>query len=625
MKQRQSVKTVLLCSIFLTLSIALNAQKYKIKQADKKFENLEYIEAVKIYESVANKGYEDPDLYRKIGDAYYFNADYAQAAQWYDKLFTMSPGQTLEQKFRYGQSLKSIGKDTQANALLTEYYASKGINYSDLDKKIADYSDKYTIKKEDFNTENSDYPAFMDSEKLYLATAASNGLENNWSDERASDIYVVKGGDKQNLAGEINTKYNEGSLVITKDGNTMYFTRNDYNNKKRGKDADNTTKLKLYRAKKADGNWGDVEELPFNNSSYSVGHPALSKDEKMLYFVSDMPGGKGGTDIYSVRVSNDGGFDSPTNVQAINTPGNEMFPFMASDGTLYFSSNGYPNIGGLDVYSTAINNGGYGEVTNIGAPVNSRGDDFAFFIDGEEKGYFASNRENRNDDVYSFETNPNFKEPCELDLEGLVKDKDTGDLLADAVISLLDSKNEIVNRLKGGSDGAFSLEEINCNDVQRVRIERREYQTAEVDLPEPTDRKVYKDFLLERNEIPLETGTDIALLLKPIYFDLDKSYIRPDAEIELQKVVAIMKQHPTIKVNVGSHTDSRANDNYNMQLSQRRADATVDYLVSQGIDRSRLSGTGYGETQLVNLCYNGAACSESAHQQNRRSEFIVIK
>lgn len=627
MRQIQNLKTALLCSMFLTASISLSAQEYKLKQADKKFENLEYIDAIKIYEAVAKKGYEDADLYKKLGDAYYFNADYAQAAQWYDKLFTKAAAQPLEYKFRYGQSLKSIGKDKEANDLLSQYFASKGINYSDLNKKLFDYTSKYTIKKEGYSTENSDYPAFMNDTELYLVSASSGGFTNPWSNEKTSDIYIVKDNSKKELEGNINTKYNEGSIAITKDGNTMYFTRNDYNNKKRGKDADNITKLKLYRAKKADGKWGEVEELPFNNSSYSVGHPALSNDGKTLYFVSDMSGGKGGTDIYSVKISDDGAVSSPVNLEALNTVGNEMFPFIASNDTLYFSSNGYPNLGGLDVYSSPLSNGSYEKATNLGMPINSSFDDFAFLIDSKGKGYFASNRENSNDDVYSFETNTNFKAPCQLELEGLVKDKKTGDLLSDAVVSLLNNKNEIVDRVNGGSNGAFSLKDIDCNDIQMIRVERNGYLTTEIELPKPTsDGKVYKDILLDIKEIPVNAGTDIALLLNPIYFDLDQSYIRPDAEIELQKVIAILNQYPAIKINVRSHTDSRADDHYNMTLSNQRAQATVNYIVNNGgIERSRVTGQGYGETQLVNRCTNGVPCSETEHQANRRSEFIIVK
>lgn len=627
MRQIQNLKTVLLCSMFLTASISLSAQEYKKKQADKKFENLEYIDAIKVYEELANKGYENVDLYKKLGDAYYFNADYTQAAQWYDKLFTKVAAQPLEYKFRYGQCSKSIGKDKQANDLLTQYFASKGISYTELNKSTYDYTNKYKIKKEACSTDKSDYPAFMNESTLYLVSASSNGYVNPWSNEKTSDIFIVSDSDKKEIEGDINTKYNEGSMVMTKDGKTLYFTRNDFNNKKRGKDDNNITRLKLYRAKNVDNLWGEIEELPFNNSSYSVGHPALTKDEKTLFFVSDMPGGKGGTDIYSVSISDDGSFGSPVNIEAINTFGNEMFPFVADDNTMYFSSNGYSNLGGLDVYSSTIDADSFGKVTNVGSPINGSFDDFAFLVDSKGKGYFASNRENSNDDVYSFETNFNFLEPCKLELEGLVKDKKTGDLLSDAVISLINSKNEIVNRVDGGSNGAFSLKDIDCNDIQMIRIERKDYQTIEVQLPQPdADGKIYKDFMLERREIPTNVGTDIALLLNPIYFDLDQSYIRPDAEVELQKVIAILKQYPTIKINVRSHTDSRADDHYNMTLSNQRAQATVNYIVNKGgVERYRVTGQGYGETQLVNRCSNGVSCSEAEHQANRRSEFIIVK
>ncbi|WP_299114030.1 OmpA family protein [uncultured Winogradskyella sp.] len=623
---------IIICSLILLSGLGY-AQKGNIKKADKNFENLAYIDAIEVYEAVANKGYEDADIFKHLGDANYFNANYSEASKWYGKLYDLQGEQGGDYNFRFGQSLKAIGDYQKADVYLERFYKSKGENYvkaSNVLSAIENVSYRYLAEKARFNTTYSDYPAYYNNDTLYVVSANSGDLKTPWNNQPTSDIFLLNKSSLSELGGDVNSKYNEGSIAMTKDGETLYFTRNDYHNKKLGKDGNKTTRLKLYRAQKIDGKWTNIEELPFNNSEYSTGHPALSNDESKLYFVSDMPGNgsKGGTDIYETEIYDDGSFGAVFNMAGFNTPGNEMFPFVASDGSFYFASNGQIyNLGGLDIYQAKPNSDGvYGKVENLGEPINSTMDDFAFVIDAKKKsGYFATNREDSaSDDIFSFTENDGYVAPCIVDLKGVVRDKKTGDILENTLVSLIGADNTIISQ-KVAPAGLYDFSEVDCNKVKFIRAEKNGYQTNEESVNEPVDGVSRMDILLDKRTHGVTDGSDIAnLILKPIYFDLDKSNIRPDAEIELQKVIAVMQLHPNLKIDVRSHTDSRANDNYNMHLSDRRVKATIDYLVNNGgISQSRLTGRGYGESQLKNSCYNGTNCSEYEHQQNRRSEFIV--
>jgi outer membrane protein OmpA-like peptidoglycan-associated protein len=628
------IKYIWVTGLLLIATIGY-AQTNKLKKADKKFENLAYVDALKIYEDVANSGYEDVDLYKKLGDGNYFNAKYIEAVKWYAKLVRLDSNLTAEYQFRYGQSLKAIGNYQRADVFLDNFFKSQGLSYSKSENYLEDIeknSNKYKVNTVSFNTKYSDYPGFLKEDSLYIISGSLLEKKTPWNNEPTSDIFLLKNNGEltTRIGGDFNTKFNEGSLVITKDGKTIFFTRNDYNDsRKRGRDSNKTTRLKIYGSQYVDGKWEDVKELPFNNSEYSFGHPALSFEEDKLYFVSDMKGNgsKGGTDIYEVALFKDGTFGVPFNMSSFNTPGNEMFPFVAKDGTFYFSSNGQiANLGGLDVYRSRINTEGlYGKIENVGKPVNGPMDDFALVIDTDtNKGYFASNRKiNQSDDVYEFSPNEDYIEPCLVVYTGVVKDQKTGDILENVMVSLVNSNNQIISQRQAVA-GSYEFEEMDCKKVKFVRAEKNRYQTGEKIAATPIDGLANTDLFLVPRTVDLTEGTDLGILLNPIYFDLDKSNIRPDAEIELQKIIAVMRTNPTLKIDVRSHTDSRAPDAYNMLLSSRRAQATIAYIVRGGIERSRLTGLGYGETQLKNSCSNGMECDEFEHQLNRRSEFIIV-
>ncbi|PHS03736.1 MAG: flagellar motor protein MotB [Kordia sp.] len=620
--------STILYSVFFMFSVVVNAQQAKLNAADEKFENLAYIDAISIYKKLVDKGSENPDVFKKIADANYFNANYTEAEKWYTKLLDIQAEQTKEVYFRYGQSLKGIGNYNKAAIYLVksgESQKDNDISFEQEIKKINAKEDRYTIEKSLFNTEYSDYPGYYKNEKLYVVTASSSTKVSDWNNEPTSDIFVLENTKLKSIKGKVNTKFNEGSLVITKDESTMYFTRNNYTNRKVGKDDNDVMRLKLYRAFKVDGSWKNTEELPFNSNEYSVAHPALSLDENILYFVSDKEGGKGGSDIYEVEISVNGTFGTPKNMENVNTQGNEMFPFVAEDDTFYFSSMGHIGLGGLDVFMSNKNKeGAYSKVYNVGKPINSQFDDFAFMINSK-KGFFASNRDGKQgDDIFSFVEIKQFTDPCFMTVEGIVKDKKTGQPLPNSKVLLLDGNNMVIDSIMSDDNAKYTFAGVYCQQVKIVRAEKDNYITNEVLLAESED-KIYQDILLDIKNIPTAIGTDIGLVLNPIYFDLEKSFIRLDAGMELDKLVAILSQYPNISIEIGSHTDSRAVDSYNMSLSERRAQATLEYLVEKGISKERLTAKGYGENRLKNECSNGVKCGEEQHQNNRRSEFVILK
>lgn len=342
-------------------------------------------------------------------------------------------------------------------------------------------------------------------------------------------------------------------------------------------------------------------------------------------------GGAGGTDLYVSEISTNS-YTTPENLRELNTIGNEMFPFVGEDDTLYFSSNGHSNLGGLDVFHTKISSDGTFETPqNIGKPINSAFDDFAFVVD-EQTGYFASNRENQNDDIYGFINLEELEEetPRDVVFEGVVLDKKTGDPIPNAEVEFINGLLEEVGRVETDAYGRYAFDDKKCGNVTIIRADEANYFANETVVSGVDGGIVQTNIELNKPDPireAIESGTvkDLAVFINPIYFDYGKSFIRPDASVELDKIVAILEDYPAMEIDVRSHTDSRSSDSFNMNLSDRRAKSTIEYLVQKGISRSRLTGRGYGESQLVNRCSNGVQCSAEEHQQNRRSEFIITK
>jgi outer membrane protein OmpA-like peptidoglycan-associated protein/tetratricopeptide (TPR) repeat protein len=646
MKSKVIVYITLLC----VLAFNGYAQTGAEKRADKKFERYAFIDAIKTYERIADKGYKSVDLFQKLGNAYYFNSEFDKATKWYGELFALSADQEGEYYYRYAQSLKAVNDYTKANQMMDmfnqkvaddlrakNYAANK--NYLDV---IKSNSGRYEMADAGINSEYSDYGSAFFGTKLVFASARDTGnfskRIHKWTNQYFTNLYAAEMtgdsvGKVEKFAKKTNSKFNEAaSPAFAKDGKTVYFTRNDFNNGKRGRDAQQNTLVKIYKAqlvKNGDKeDWDNVTELPFNSSSYSTAHPSLSDDGKTMYFASDMPGTLGQSDLWKVSINDDGSFGTPVNLgPTINTPGKETFPVMTNENELYFATDGHPGLGGLDVFMAKLKDDGtFKEPVNIGAPANSPKDDFAYLIDTKtRKGFITSNRDGGKgyDDIYKFlETR---KLICEQMLSGIVTDLETGAILPGAKVTLMDDKFNKIAEVIADDKGYYEFE-VECGTAYYVRAEKEEYETKEQKITISKESgKTDLPIQLERKVKPVTVGDDLAKAfgIKEIYFDLDKWNIRPDAALELEKILDVMKQYPAMKLDVRSHTDSRASFKYNEKLSDRRAKSTVAWLVKNGVAADRLTGKGYGETQLVNKCADGVPCTEEEHQMNRRSQFII--
>lgn len=639
----------LLTVLFSVLGNVLIAQDRLINKADEKYRDYSFSPAIDIYKRVLDKGYTSADLLMKLGNSYYFNAEYKEASEIYKRLLNeYKEGIGPEYYFRYAQTLRSLGEYDLSQEAMAEFTqmtsadvrANLYMTERDYLAEIEKNSGRYKIGKFAFNSRYSDFaPSFYGQGLIFSSDRDTGNLaryRHTWNSKDFLDLYKVNADsvseNKVVKFGEgINTRYHESTSVFTKDGNTLYFTRNNLFDGKTVKDEKGVVRLKIYKAVKENGIWTHIEELPFNSESYSIAHPTLSPDEKVLYFASDMPGTYGESDIFKVAVNSDGTYGTPVNLgNIINTEARETFPYLSSENVLYFSSDGHPGLGGLDIFATKISNSQYiGSVLNVGKPVNSELDDFTFIINEETgSGYFASNRENGmgEDDIYSFVETKKLEFDCIKPITGTVRDKISNQVLVGATVKVIDENNEELASVITDSNGNYSIA-IDCNQGNFVRATMQGYVPSEEYLNLSDSKPLIVDFYLERDRVTAGYGDDLAKLLQlsTIYFDFDRYNVRPDAEIEIQKVIAAMEKYPSLKLKVTSHTDSQGDDAYNLWLSQKRAESTVAYMISKGIGSDRLAGEGFGETRLVNRCINGVRCSKAEHQLNRRSEFLILE
>lgn len=638
---------ILLCvTIVSVFSFNGYSQKAKIAAADKKYDSYAYIDAIKTYERVAEKGYKSEDMFQKLGNSYYFNSDFEKSAKWYGELFAMNPEQQPEYIYRYSHSLKAIGETSKADEMLAKFNEKSGNDTrAKLYKKNSNYLDaikensgRYNIENAGINSKYSDYGTAIYLDKVIFTSARDTGSlgqrKHQWTNQYFTNLYVSDLGEEmtpmapKKFDKNINSKFHESTPAFTKDGKTMYFTRNNYLDGKKGKNESKITLIKIYKATFEDNKWTNITELPFNSDNYSTGHPALSADEGTLYFASDMPGTLGQSDLFKVKINYDGTFGAPENLgNTINTEGKETFPYVTNENELYFASDGHPGLGGLDIFMSKISSDNtYGDVQNIGSDANSPKDDFAYLIDTKSRrGFFTSNRDGGQgyDDIYKFlETR---KLICEQELYGTVTDLETSQILPETKVTLFDSQFNNIKSTFSDKDGNYSFP-VECGKTYNVRAEKPEYTTKEEKIAiVKTNGRTNLPIVLEKAACKVAVGDDLGKCfgIKMIYFDLDKSNIRREAAFDLEKILDVLKQNPTMKLDIRSHTDSRQTHAYNERLSDRRAKATINWLIKNGVDSSRLTGKGYGETQLVNQCSDGVKCSEEEHQQNRRSEFII--
>lgn len=704
--------------------------KNREMKANRNFKNMAYTDAIQAYEKLINKGYHTDSLNRNLALSYYKIDETKKSESLFRNLIDNGHYLTSDLYF-YIQSLKYNQKYEEADVWM-EKYAKENTSDSrvPLQRGSAPFVKKmiekelYTIKLAPFNSENSDFGAIEYDGDILFASSRSNQaiirFEDGWKKTPYFSIYRVKSEDATVVNAKLfsrkyNTLYNDGPVCFNVQGDEMFVTRNNYRHyfPRKGKEGINNLKI-LYARKTVLGTWTSLKELPFDNNDYSSGHPSLSPDGKTLYFASNMPGGYGGTDIYYVTRT-DSGWSVPVNLGiTINTEGDEMFPFIHSNGYFYFASNGRQGVGGLDLFISRKNKDGAYAVKNMGYPINSSADDFGLFLRKDSKtGLFASNREGGkgDDDIYSIiVTDPiSFG----FNMDGTVVDSLTGEKLLNVHVELLtdqkvtlqssDTKNSnefffpieanqkyILNTKCNGyllkttqinpqllaSDGETIHIPVLLTKVEAHGIFGNVYIKGTKEIVPSVKVRVYSSSKTIYSEITTQGAEDFRMKLEPnsdyqvvfskpafltkrvyystkdrkpgyvninefvevavqklevgaiieipnIYYDLAKWNIRTDAAIELEKVVQFLDDNPTIKVELGSHTDSRGSDVSNQTLSQKRAQSAVDFIVQKGININRITAKGYGESKLKNRCANGVNCTEEEHQQNRRTEIRI--
>lgn len=558
------------------LAFAVQAQDRSTKKADRYFSQFDYSSAVDQYKKLIQKKGETPYLNYQIGYAHLNMKNYTEAQKYLQAYLNAVSEEKIEKEFLwdYANLLKTVGKTDSSHVFLQKFadaypQDSRSKAYKknpDYLKDLMDKSDLFKLQKIDLSSGKQEFGAREYNGKFYFVSARNPANPTyDWNRQPTLDIYEA---DIKNtglsrpkpVSGSVNSPFHEGTLAITQDGKTMYFTRNDYHAKKFGKNAKGVNQLKVYRANLKNGEWTDVTELPFSSSEYSVGNVALSPDEKILFFASDKPGGMGGTDLYKVAIKPNGEFGEPENLGSeINTPGDENFPFMDSDGVLYFSSDGHLGLGGWDVYKAVFDEEGKAQIENMGQEINSPYDDFSFaYYPDKSYGYVSSNR-----------AEAERHKPIPTD--------------------------------------------------QIYKVEKKE--TVQPKNPDKVETALSKkDVIKSPTEKDSISNIKKSVVFNPVFFDFDESRITSKMAAELDKTVQLMKENPHLKVLVKAHTDRSGSASYNLDLSQKRAENIVDYLVKKGISPERLIGQGVGFSEPFIGC---AACTEEENAQNRRATISV--
>lgn len=620
------MKNLYIAFVLSVFCLSLSAQNKSTKKADKLFNRLQYVAAAKEYKKLVDNNNADGYVYKQLADSYYFVFDPAEASSWYAK--AVETPQDAETYFRYSQMLKGIGKYEQANAQMSKF-ASMSPNDSrakdfkanpNYIPKLLSKKAGYTVDTNPVSSPNSDFGAVLYDDVLYFSSARAGSKNYGWNNQPFLDIYRSILGDNGNFSestpvASLNTKFHDGTLSITSDGNTVYYSTESFKSNEFIKQKSTNSKLGkiyLYKANKAGDTWANSVLLPFNSIEYSTGNPSVSRDGKTLYFASDRPGSIGGTDIWKVAINADGSYGEPVNLGAkVNSEGNENFPFITDDNnTLYFSSNGKMGLGGYDVFKADLSKNTDPE--NLGKPVNSEKDDISFtFNKAKNLGFFSSNR-NGNDDIFG------ASPICAVEVQSIVSNAKTGAILADAKVSILDDKKNVIATEMSNSAGEVKFN-VECDKAYSIQASKDGFEGNTFAVAKSKGPEYKIDAKLQPIEVII---TPTQIVLNPIYFEFDKHNITQEGAFELDKLVQVMKNNDKLVIFAKSHTDRRGDDVYNMQLSERRAQSTVQYVISKGISPDRISGKGFGESELKVKCDK---CTEAEHQQNRRSEFIIVK
>lgn len=640
--------------ILPVLLFAFNFQVFsQIKKADKHFKLFRYSEAIPYYLKgvKSDKASEKNHSIQRLAECYRFTSNFEEARKWYEKV-VQTDGSNPENYFHLGQLLRNSGLYKEAadafqsfNKLMPENPDGKKYYQFSVDiQEWLDLPDMAEIKNaETLNSEYSDFaPLFYKNGLIFTSDRKKDLLDQNrygWTNFGFLNLYFSEPeysgsfwgamGKPSFMEGNFNQKYHDGPVCFTSGFDRLYLTRTTAKKGKKDNKRIKTYNLKIYSADiDNDGNISKTTAFPFNSSEYSTGHPALSENGDWIIFSSDMPGGYGGADLYMSTFEN-GNWTKPVNLgENVNTSGNEVFPYWANDSILFFSSEGHLGYGGLDIFVTIFDGKEWSEPENLKEPINSSYDDFGIVLNENlDGGFFSSNRPEGkgSDDIYAFR-NLKFAVPLMLMdgkgvliIDGFVKDEQNLPV-PDATVFLLDPGSGMVKLLKTDNSGRYSTN-VDYEKPYIVKAVKDGYiydctnfrtlaegETSETNTP--------SDLVLKKLEI------NRVFRVENIYYDLDRWDIREDAKPALDELVQFMKQNP-VYAELSSHTDSRASFEYNMELSQKRAESAVRYIILQGVSPSRITAKGYGESRLVNECADGVTCTEEQHQANRRTEFKI--
>ncbi len=731
------MKNLFILFILFNAGLAFS-QSGQLAKGNFYFDKEGYFEAISCYERVLGSEFDSPEMQKKLAYSYNFCGQFDKAEKLYKKLI----GQKADAQLLYelGFCLARQNKQDEANAYFQQFAAANPIDKrAQLFLKDPGYLAKlmsaephFKIAKTALNTDHADfgvYPIPGRNEAMIVSSRRFSYWGNpRWAgdNDQFLDLYTVELiKDKTDNAPKyiqkpLNSGMHEGPACFSADGQVMYFTADNRTANQAG-----MVNLKIYRAYWKNGIWTDRQELPINSDAYSNGHPVLSADGKTLYFVSDRPGGFGGSDIYSVALDANGKFGAVKNLGAhVNTEGDEMFPWVLND-LFFFASNGRPGFGGLDIFVAPIELGV--AAVNAGTVINTQADDFAVsFFDNSNLGFVASNRTGGQggDDIYGIELVKAFVFP--ISFKGTAMDAQSGAIMVGATVVIKDEAGVVIATLTADEKGQFDTT-LDPGKSYTVEVSKENFKGSSKTIAIAEKAKAYQEvFKLEKqpefmlqllltnaqtksvisgaqivikdlktkavlfsnttdqagtwqqaledmkvgttlayeislacsgylaktltyqeqinNEgiialheklnvalTPVAVGGDLAktLGIKPIYFDLGKYNIRKDAAVELDKIVKVMNENPTMVIELGSHTDCRSSVKFNETLSANRAKASAAYIKQRIINPERIYGKGYGESRLLNDCgCEGtvkSTCTEAEHQLNRRTEFIIIK
>jgi outer membrane protein OmpA-like peptidoglycan-associated protein/tetratricopeptide (TPR) repeat protein len=622
------MKKLYIAFCVLTFSSSVFAQNNDTKKADKLFHTYEYVDAAKEYNKLVENGKGDAYVYKQLADTYYNMFDTANATTWYAK--AVETNQDAETYYRYAQMLKANGKYEESNKQMAKFAAAaptdqrakafkENPNYV---PKILSKKPSYTSKNVELNTDKSDFGAVMSGNTVYFTSARNEARKKyGWNEQPYLDIYMSNLGDSGTFSepvtvSELNSRFHDGPVTLSSDGNTMYFASDSFRENSYEKDKANKLKLgknNIFKSVKNGSSWEKATSVSFNSSEYSTSNPSLSADGKTLYFSSNMPGSIGGVDIWKVSVNEDGSFGTPENLgKKVNTEGTESFPFIAEDNTtLYFASSGRQGLGGLDIFRIDLSNNSESE--NVGEPINSVKDDFAFtFNKAKNTGFYSSNR-NGNDDIFG------ATPICAVPVNVIVTNAKTGEILSSAKVSILDTKKNIITSEMSNAKGEVTYS-VECGKEYIIQASKDGYEGNSFPVAMSKGTAVAIAAALDPIDVIV---TETEIVLKPIYFEFNKSNITQDGAFELDKLVQVLRNNNKLVILAKSHTDNRGSDQYNMDLSDRRAKSTVQYILSKGIPAAQISGKGFGETEPKVAC--GENCTEEEHALNRRSEFLIVK